>query len=578
MRGHRINSNVTESSNLNEGNLREFIRYRIQTCGDDVILKNHFESASARNQYISPTIQNEIISCCGDEIVNCLIKKIKLSKYYSIMFDETTDISKISQMSLVIRYLDENSNIREDFLGFLDCHQENYDEFTKEPVLTGVILGKTVLNFLSKLGLPLETCVGIGTDTCSVMLSDQKGAVSEIQKILKNAIKCPCYNHSLNLSISKTSNVQSIRNAVGTIKETIAFFNSSAKRNKVLKFINAKQLISLCETRWADRHDSVLRFKSCFDEIIQALELISEWKDNDSSTKARLLIDSMLKTTFLIALCTLSNFLSLTVNLSRILQKKNIDKSIAQSLINDIIAVLLNKRNDAESSFKPIFEEAQEIHTKMNIPILIPRTNARQRHRPNYNTENPIDYFRISIYIPLLDDVIEDLKFRFSSELFTILDITNLIPFNILKKEDIDYETIKKNIAKYLSQFTNESNEIISATLGTEIELWKLKWTNFSGENIPDSAIESLHLCEQDIYPRIYLALKILSVLPVSVATSERSFSSLKRLKTWLRSTMAQERLVGLALMHINREIKISPDAVLDRFASLQKRHLNLIV
>ncbi|CAG9764473.1 unnamed protein product [Ceutorhynchus assimilis] len=130
---------------------------------------------------------------------------------------------------------------------------------------------------------------------------------------------------------------------------------------------------------------------------------------------------------------------------------------MAQSLINDIIAILLKKRNNVKSSFKLIFEEAEEMHKKINIPILVDRTNARQRHRPNYNTNNPVDNFRISNYIPLLDDVIEDLKFRFSSDLFTILEITELIPSNILKKADIiDYTATKNTIAKYLSQFTNE--------------------------------------------------------------------------------------------------------------------------
>lgn len=577
LRGHRINSEITEDTEINEGNLREFIRHRIETCGDDLMLKDHFESTTARSKYISPSIQNEIIDCCRDEILNCIVEKIKAGKYYSIIFDETTDISRISQMSLVVRYLDEQCNIREDFLGFLDCHQENYDDFTQEPILSGAILGQTVIASLNKLGLPLDTCVGIGTDTCNVMLSDQKGAVSEIQKTLKVAIKSPCYNHSLNLSISRSSNIQDIRNAVGTIKECIAFFKASSKRNKVLKFVNSEQLTSLCETRWVERHQSVLKFKLCFENIIHALELISLWKDTDSSTKARLLIDSMLKTNFIISLHTLSYFLSLTVNLSKMLQKKSLDTVMAQSLIDNIISVLNEKRETADSCFKTIFREAEELHKKMNIPLLIPRTNARQRHRSNINTNNPLDYFKISIFIPLLDDVIQDLQFRFNSDTFTALEINSLIPSHILQKSQTELTTTKNNILKYLSKFTYENNELISATFESELELWKNKWSKFNGD-MPNTAIDTLHLCEPEIYPQIHLALKILCALPVSVATAERSFSSLKRLKTWLRSTMSQDRLVGLALLHIHRDIKISPESVLNRFASLRRRHLDLII
>nr|CAH7736446.1 unnamed protein product [Callosobruchus chinensis] len=149
LRGHREDSNITEpSTEVNRGNLLEFIHHRIETCGEDLILKNHFESATSRKKYISPSIQNEIIKCCGDEIINTIVQKVTASKYYSIVFDETTDRSKISQMSIVIRYLDENCNIREDFLSFLDCHQETYDDYTQEPILTGKKLGQTVVNFI----------------------------------------------------------------------------------------------------------------------------------------------------------------------------------------------------------------------------------------------------------------------------------------------------------------------------------------------------------------------------------------------------------------------------------------------
>ena len=49
--------------------------------------------------------------------------------------------------------------------------------------------------------------------------------------------------------------------------------------------------------------------------------------------------------------------------------------------------------------------------------------------------------------------------------------------------------------------------------------------------------------------------LKLILVMPASNATSERSFSALRRIKTYLRSTMGQERLNNLMLLHIHKEI-----------------------
>ncbi len=43
-------------------------------------------------------------------------------------------------------------------------------------------------------------------------------------------------------------------------------------------------------------------------------------------------------------------------------------------------------------------------------------------------------------------------------------------------------------------------------------------------------------------------------MVPISSAEAERSFSGLRRLKTWLRSTMTQKRLNDIAVCHIHQE------------------------
>jgi len=55
--------------------------------------------------------------------------------------------------------------------------------------------------------------------------------------------------------------------------------------------------------------------------------------------------------------------------------------------------------------------------------------------------------------------------------------------------------------------------------------------------------------CHADIYPNVYILLTILGTLPVSTATSERSFTTMRRLKTYPRSSIGNERMTGLALL-----------------------------
>lgn len=55
--------------------------------------------------------------------------------------------------------------------------------------------------------------------------------------------------------------------------------------------------------------------------------------------------------------------------------------------------------------------------------------------------------------------------------------------------------------------------------------------------------------------PNLLIALRILLTIPITVASGERSFSKLKLIKNYLRSTTTQNRLNGLAVLGIEHEI-----------------------
>jgi len=63
-----------------------------------------------------------------------------------------------------------------------------------------------------------------------------------------------------------------------------------------------------------------------------------------------------------------------------------------------------------------------------------------------------------------------------------------------------------------------------------------------------------------DFYQNIKFLLTILATLPVTTVTTERSFSTLRRLKTYLRNNIGQDRLTGLALINIYRSDDIDID------------------
>ncbi|TMW83814.1 hypothetical protein EJD97_000681 [Solanum chilense] len=66
--------------------------------------------------------------------------------------------------------------------------------------------------------------------------------------------------------------------------------------------------------------------------------------------------------------------------------------------------------------------------------------------------------------------------------------------------------------------------------------------------------------------------------IPVTVASAERSFSKLKITKSYLRSTMSQERSSGLAILSIEKELleEIDYTKIINNFASQKARKIDL--
>ena len=73
--------------------------------------------------------------------------------------------------------------------------------------------------------------------------------------------------------------------------------------------------------------------------------------------------------------------------------------------------------------------------------------------------------------------------------------------------------------------------------------------------------------------------LHLLATLPVRISSSERSFSNLLRVKSWLQASMGEERLVEFTHLNINKHIDV--EAIIDKFSKIgicnimQKRNLS---
>jgi len=137
-----------------------------------------------------------------------------------------------------------------------------------------------------------------------------------------------------------------------------------------------------------------------------------------------------------------------------------------------------------------------------------------------------------------------------------------------------------KDISNQYSELFGESIFSIEQKLKGEFNLLENKLKSNTDLTTITSAITFLDKADCDYFPVFSLFIKILITLPISIATAERSFSSLRLLKTWLRSRMSEERLTGLALLYIHKNIDIhnNIDNIISRFANDKNRKLDFIL
>ena len=82
-----------------------------------------------------------------------------------------------------------------------------------------------------------------------------------------------------------------------------------------------------------------------------------------------------------------------------------------------------------------------------------------------------------------------------------------------------------------------------------------------------------------EIYPNLNIILRMFLTVPVTVASGERSFSKLKIIKNYLRSSMAQDRLTGLALISVEHDVGRTLDysELIKEFAAQKARKVHFV-
>jgi hypothetical protein len=291
------------------------------------------------------------------------------------------------------------------------------------------------------------------------------------------------------------------------------------------------------------------------------------WQDRETSTKAHQLLCAVKQLQFLVSVHVLSKVFAISLPLSRLLQTENMDLFEAVGLAVQLETTITVMRTNADDVFADLFGTVQTVCQKFDIAVCLPRRAGRQTHRSNVPAETAEAYYRASVYIPFIDSFLLQLKDRLTNHKTLLQSFRCLLPKpSVTQPTATDEQELKQLYATYADVL--DCSEL--SAVG-ELQLWYSR--NCDAVDAPlKHAMDALAVCNQSTFPAIHSLLHILVTLPVTTASSERSFSTLRRLKTYLRNTTSEERLNGLALLQIHRDVHISEEEVLDELAKKSRR------
>ena len=442
-------------------------------------------------------------------------------------------------------------------------------------------LASYILETLKKYQLDAKLMVSQGYDGASVMSGRCSGVQMRIKEHAPHAIYIHCHAHVLNLVL--VDSVKAIPEAAEffALLEALYIFMSTskahtvflAKQKDVYPGKQPRELKRLSDTRWACRHDAINAVAYTFEALVSALEDIANGSDKSKGIEAMGLLLQVKSFKFLLSLIVFDRILTCTKGLSDHLQNPRLDLTRAGDLVLGTISTLEEFRSD--KTWDHVYDYVQQVARHLRIDIAPPL--ARQRKAPRRLEDYVVleststgsreelstsQEYKVHFYYCVIDTFLSELKSRFTQQNITLMrGIQACFPQS---ETFLDPEKLKPIVDFY---------GLDQETVITEAKIAKHTLMNgkYEMEHIRDVIHELVPL--KDAFPNVMKLLVIASTIAVCTATCERSFSALKRIKTYLRSTMSEQRLNDLAVLSIERDFssQLSLERVVDKFADLDK-------
>jgi hypothetical protein len=545
-----------------EGNLQQLLDMQAQ---DDTNLSAWLKRTT---NFLSHQCIEEIQNIFSHTILRDIVDNVKQARIFAIVADGTQDITSKEQLSLCIRYVDGQLDVHEEFVGF-----HAHDDET-----TGRAIAAAILDILQRLSLNADQIRAQTYDGAANMDGVYNGCPAVIREQYPLVLPFRCGGHTTHLVAQHAVECEPlIHDSLQWVQELGKLYRRSTKFHRVFDSIVAdcqngdeveddaqvhcsSRIRPLCPTRWLSRHPAVLSVVEQYEIILNSLSEMSESGPGETATKARALHDKFNKGSTLLGLHMAMCITGPLHELNRVLQAR---KGTVSGMIECVQLVnkgLRDKRNN--DSFQVILQNVQCKIRELDLDELQlprPRKPPARLSGPGeaYIPPSVEEHYRKS-YFTVLDRAITGIEDRWQTIPGSGLDI-------FIKMEQM---IVTGKVDAVLTDYSDVNVNSLSIQLPLFVQHCQPTSLHSAQLSLQRMAPDMRQLFEE-----VEKVVRLLLVCPSTSCEAERSFSGLRRLKTWLRSSMSQIRLNSAAICHVHKHRldEVSVATVAAEFAGMSE-------
>jgi len=243
----------------------------------------------------------------------------------------------------------------------------------------------------------------------------------------------------------------------------------------------------------------------------------------------------------------------MTDSLSKTLQSKDMTVTAKAAHVQKILTCISGLRSDEHwsSIWQQCLHSAESM--KVNQPV-VPRFCRPPRKLDSDSdpvAETPESCYR-RLFRELIDTAYNTIEARLNQNTLSILTDIEKLLLSTANDDVKDATTLDTVVLSFQRRHRQEETEATAGPIAGFIGSEKAPQIYKSLKDITD-VIPKLGAASQCIVEVVKL-IRLLLVVPTSSATAECSFSSLRRLKNYLRTTMTQQHLNSLLILHTHQD------------------------